>query len=175
MTTSYTFGKGMGFQTGDDGGLAFYINQRRNYARNDFDRTQTFVQSIVYELPFGKGKRLVSSGVAAAVVGGWRLSSFLTLMTGLPLYFNAPGNALLAPGNTQTPDLVSPVKILHGVGPTTPWFTAASFAAPAAATFVMSAGTTLAGPVSSTWMLRCPSPSDLPSATIWTCALRLLA
>ena len=146
MTTSYTFGKGMGFQTGDDGGLAFYINQRRNYARNDFDRTQTFVQSIVYELPFGKGKRLVSSGVAAAVVGGWRLSSFLTLMTGLPLYFNAPGNALLAPGNTQTPDLVSPVKILHGVGPTTPWFTAASFAAPAAATFGNVGRNYLSGP-----------------------------
>lgn len=46
-TTAYTFGKGMGFQTGDDGGLAFYINQRRNYARNDFDRTHTFVQSVV--------------------------------------------------------------------------------------------------------------------------------
>ena len=28
-TTAYTFGKGMGFQTGDDGGLSFYINQRR--------------------------------------------------------------------------------------------------------------------------------------------------
>jgi carboxypeptidase family protein/TonB-dependent receptor-like protein len=145
-TTSYTFGKGMGFQTGDDGGLTFYINQRRDYARNDFDRTQTFVQSIVYELPFGRGKRFVSSGVASAVVGGWRLSSFLTLMTGLPLYFNAPGNSLLAPGNTQTPDLVSPVKILHGVGPGNPWFSTASFAAPAAATFGTVGRNYLSGP-----------------------------
>jgi len=145
-TTSYTFGKGMGFQTGDDGGLAFYINQRRNYARNDFDRTQTFVQSIVYELPFGRGKRFVSSGVASAVVGGWRVSSFLTLMTGLPLYFNAPGNSLLAPGNTQTPDLVSPVKILHGVGPGNPWFSTSSFAAPAAATFGTVGRNYLSGP-----------------------------
>jgi hypothetical protein len=146
MTTSYTFGKGMGFQTGDDGGLAFYINQRRNYARNDFDRTQTFVQSIVYELPFGKGKRFVSSGVAAAVVGGWRLSSFLTLMTGLPLYFNASSASLLAPGNTQTPDLTAPVKILHGIGPGSPWFTTASFAAPAAATFGSVGRNYLSGP-----------------------------
>src|SRR5258706_4431106 len=67
-------------------------------------------------------------------------------MTGLPLYFNAPGNALLAPGNTQTPDLVSPVKILPGVGPTTPWFTAASFAAPAAATFGNVGRNYLSGP-----------------------------
>jgi hypothetical protein len=145
-TTAYTFGKGMGFQTDDDGGLAFYINQRRNYARNDFDRTQTFVQSIVYELPFGKGKRFVSSGVGAAVVGGWRLSSFLTLMSGLPLYFTASSASLLAPNNTQTPNLVAPVQILHGIGPSSPWFSTSSFAAPAANTFGNVGRNYLSGP-----------------------------
>ena len=129
-TTAYTFGKGMGFQTGDDGGLTFYIDPRRDYARNDFDRTHTFVQSIVYELPFGQGKRLMSSGVGAAILGGWRISSFMTIMSGLPMYFTANGTSLAAPGNTQTPDLVAPVKILHGVGLSNPWFTASSFAAP---------------------------------------------
>jgi hypothetical protein len=127
-TTAYTFGKGMGYQTGDDGGLAFYINQRRNYARNDFDRTHTFVQSVVYDLPFGKGKSLLSSGVASAVLGGWRVSSFLTIMSGLPLYFTASASSLQAPGNTQTPNLVAPVKILHGVGLGNPWFSTSSFA-----------------------------------------------
>jgi len=145
-TTAYTFGKGMGFQTGDDGGLSFYINQRRDYARNDFDRTQTFVQSIVYDLPFGKGKRLVASGVGAAVLGGWRVSSFLTLMTGLPLYFTANSTSLLAPGNTQTPDLVAAVKILHGVGTANAWFNTASFAAPAASTFGNVGRNYLSGP-----------------------------
>ncbi|HXJ03598.1 MAG TPA: carboxypeptidase regulatory-like domain-containing protein [Candidatus Acidoferrum sp.] len=145
-TTAYTFGKGMGFQTGDDGGLSFYINQRRDYARNDFDRTHTFVQSFVYDLPFGKGKRLVSSGVGAAIVGGWRVSSFLTLMSGLPLYFTASSASLLAPNNTQTPDLVAPVKILHGVGPSSPWFSTSSFAAPAASTFGNVGRNYLSGP-----------------------------
>jgi hypothetical protein len=145
-TTAYTFGKGMGFQTSDDGGLAFYINQRRNYARNEYDRTHTFVQSIVYDLPFGKGKRLVPSGVGAAILGGWRVSSFLTLMTGLPLYFNASGTSLRAPFNTQTPDLVAPVKILHGIGPGNPWFTTASFAAPAGSTFGNVGRNYLSGP-----------------------------
>ena len=129
-TTSYTFGKGMGFQTGDDGGLSFYINQRRDYARNDFDRTHTFVQSIVYDLPFGRGKRWASSGPAAVIVGGWRISSFMTVMSGLPLYFTAGGASLAAPGNTQTPNLVSPVQILHGVGSGALWFSTSSFAAP---------------------------------------------
>jgi hypothetical protein len=146
ITTAYTFGKGMGFQTGDDGGLAFYINQRRNYARNDFDRTHTFVQSVVCDLPFGKGKRLVSSGVGATILSGWRVSSFLTLMTGLPLYFTASSTSLQAPGNTQTPDLVAPVKILHGIGPLNPWFTTSSFAAPAANTFGNVGRNFLSGP-----------------------------
>ena len=134
-TTSYTFGKGMGYQTDDDGGLAFYINQRRNYARNDFDRTQTFVQSIVYDLPFGKGKRFVSSGIGAAVVGGWRVSTFLTWMSGLPLFFTAPSGGLLAPNNTQTPNLIAPVQILHGIGLNNPWFSNTS------STFVGATGT----------------------------------
>jgi hypothetical protein len=145
-TTGYTFGKGMGFVTGDDGGLAFYINQRRNYARNDFDRTHTFVQSIVYDLPFGKGRRFVSSGVAAAVVGGWRVSSFLTAMTGLPLYFTASSSNLLAPGNTQTPNLVAPVQILHGVGLGNPWFSTSSFAAPTGTSFGNVGRNFLSGP-----------------------------
>jgi hypothetical protein len=130
-TTAYTFGRGMGFQTGDDGGLSFYINQRRDYARNDFDRTHTFVQSIVYELPFGHGKKMMSSGVGAAILGGWRVSTFMTVMSGLPMYITANAtSSLAAPGNTQTPDLIAPVKILHGVGTSHPWFTASSFAAP---------------------------------------------
>jgi TonB-dependent receptor-like protein len=145
-TTAYTFGKGMGFQTDDDGGLAFYINQRRDYARNDFDRTHTFVQSVVYDLPFGRGKRLVSSGVGAAILGGWRMSSFMTIMSGLPLYFTANSTSLLAPGNTQTPNLVAPLQILHGVGPNNPWFSTSSFAAPAAATFGNVGRNFLSGP-----------------------------
>jgi hypothetical protein len=145
-TTAYTFGKGMGFQTDDDGGLAFYINQHRNYARNDFDRTHTFVQSVVYDLPFGRGKRFISSGVGAAILGGWRVSTFLTLMSGLPLYFSAPSTSLLAPGNTQTPNLVAPVQILHGVGSNSAWFTTSSFAAPAADTFGNVGRNFLSGP-----------------------------
>ncbi len=145
-TTAYTFGKGMGFQTGDDGGLFFYINQRRNYARNDFDRTQTFVQSFVYDFPFGQGKRWASSGPAAAIVGGWRVSTIMTIMSGLPLAFTANSTALATPGNTQTPDLVAPVKITHGIGPGAEWFSTASFAPAAAATFGNVGRNYLSGP-----------------------------
>ena len=145
-TTAYTFGKGMGFQTGDDGGLSFYINQRRDYARNDFNRTQTFVQSVVYDLPFRKGKRLLSSGAGAAILGDWRVSSFLTLMSGLPLYFTDSSASLFAPDNTQTPNLVAPVQILHGIGPGNPWFSTSSFAPAPGGTFGNVGRNFLSGP-----------------------------
>lgn len=132
ITTSYTYGKGMGFQTGDDGGLDFYINQRRNYARNDFDRTHTFVQSYVYELPFGPGKQWLSSGWKSNVLGNWRVNGILTAMSGLPVTIGASSGNLNAPGNTQTADQVAPLKILKDVGTDGPWFSTASFAQPSA-------------------------------------------
>ena len=130
ITTSYTWGKGMGFQSSDDGGLMFYINPRRSYARTDWDRTQTFVQSYAYELPFGKGKHWLSSGPVAQVLGGWQFNGLLTLMTGTPFTVTYSATSLLAPNNSQTADQIAPVQILHGINTGNPWFSTSSFAAP---------------------------------------------
>jgi hypothetical protein len=132
LTTSYTYGKGMGYQQADDGALDFYINQRRNWARNDFDRTHTFVQSYVYDLPFGPGRQWLQSGKVANVLGGWRLNGVLTVMTGTPMTLTPSTNNLNMPGNTQTVNQIAPVQILKGVGPNSPWFSPSSFAAPTA-------------------------------------------
>jgi hypothetical protein len=44
--------------------------------------------SFIYDLPFGRGKRFGSgmSKVADGVVGGWRVSSIVSIHTGLPYY-----------------------------------------------------------------------------------------
>jgi hypothetical protein len=126
MTTAYTWGKGMGYQNGDDTGLMFYVNPRRSYARNDFDRTQTFVQTYVYDLPFGPGKKFMNSGLAGNILGGWRATGFLQLWTGTPINITG-GSALNTPGSTQTADQVAPVQILHGINIGNPWFSPTSF------------------------------------------------
>ena len=135
VTTAYTWAKGMGYQGGDDGGLAqnWYINQQRNYARNDFDRKQTFVQSYVYDLPIGKGKRFLSSGPLSQVLGGWKANGILTLMTGTPLTISANGTSLNTPGNNQTADQAKSVTILHGINIGNPWFDPTAFTQPTAA------------------------------------------
>ena len=134
VTSAFTWGRGMGFQGGDDGGLAqnWYINQRRNYARNDFDRQFTFVQSYVYDLPFGPGKRWLNSGLAGNIIGGWQVNGILTLMSGTPLTIGASGSSLNTPSNNQTADQVAPVQILHGIDVGNPWFSPTSFVQPTA-------------------------------------------
>ncbi len=133
MTTAYTYAKALGYvNEGSNtinstvGGLQNYIGSiRSNYAPLAFDRRHTIVQSLIYELPFGKGKPLMKSGVGGWVLGGWQVSTVLTLMTGLPLNITG-GSTLNAPGDTQVPNLNGSFSILHGVGGPgpngTPWF-----------------------------------------------------
>jgi hypothetical protein len=134
VTTAYTVAKGMGFQSGDDSSLWTYIYPRRSYARNDYDRHQTFVQSYIYDLPFGRGGKW----------GGWQLTGILTLMTGLPMTIYADASTLNTPGSPQTADQVAPVQKLYGIE--TPWFTRASFAQPVGVRFGTSGRNTLSGP-----------------------------
>ena len=135
ITTALTWGKGMDFQADDFGALLYYINEHRNYARTDFDRTLTFVQSYVYQLPFGPGKHWVRSGAAGAILGGWQLSGILTVMSGLPINFSYSASGLAAPGNSQSPNQIAPIRILHGINGGNPWFSTSSFATPPALTF----------------------------------------
>jgi hypothetical protein len=132
MTTAYTYSKALGYvNEGSNtinstvGGIQNYIGSiRTNYAPLAFDRRHTIVESVIYELPFGKGKPLLTSGVGSKFLGGWQVSTILTLMTGRPLNITG-GSALNAPGDTQVPDVVGAFKILHGVGPPSsghPWF-----------------------------------------------------
>ena len=146
MTTAFTWGKAMDYQSGDDGGLLFYINGHRNYARADFDRKLGFVQSYVYQLPVGPGKRWLTSGPASRILGGWELSGILTLESGTPLTFTANGGSLAAPGNTQTPNLVAPLQILHGINTSSPWFSPGSFAQPVGTVFGNLGRNVISGP-----------------------------
>jgi hypothetical protein len=130
VTSSFTWGKGMNNQTGDDGNLLWYIDPQRNWARTDFDRTLSFVQSYVYQLPVGPDKKWLHSGLASKTLGGWQVSGVLTMLTGLPFYISGNGGALNTPGETQTANQWGPIDITHGIGAGVPWFTTTNLAQP---------------------------------------------
>jgi hypothetical protein len=132
ITTSYTFAKALAYRSdgGSDGGTVInYLDFRRNYTVTSYNRTHTFVESWIYELPFGRGKPWLQSGLASWIAGGWQLSGVWTWMSGKPLDFAANGNALNAPGTRQTPNQVGPYTVLGGID-TQPWFDTTSFQAP---------------------------------------------
>jgi Carboxypeptidase regulatory-like domain len=129
--TAFTWGKGLGYQIGDDGNLNFWLDQRRNYAPNDYDRRLNFEESFTYELPFGRGKRWLSNGVTASVLGGWKLSGIISIVSGIPFTVTANGGTINTPGQTQTANLVKPFHVLHGIGTGRNWFDPTSFTQPA--------------------------------------------
>jgi hypothetical protein len=135
ITTSFTYQKAMSFQGGDDGGLTYYIDQRRNYARADFDRRLNLVQSYIYNLPFGQGRKWMSRGLLAKTVGGWKTSAVLSLRSGAPFSITASCNLNLTQNCTQNANLIAPFQVTGDIGPGHQWFEKTSFASPATNTF----------------------------------------
>lgn len=131
LTTAYTYSKALGYSP-EDGGLWNYIDQRRSYSRLDFDREHSFVQSYLYQLPFGPGKRWAKEGPASWIIGGWQLNGVLTLMTGRPFTFGTTVAANSA-GNSLTPDQFGPFQVtgvVAGTSGTATWFDTSAFKQP---------------------------------------------
>lgn len=124
ITTSFTWSKALGYQS-EDAGLTFYINQERNWRRLDFDRKYNFVQSYLYELPFGHGRAWLKSGPAAYVLGGWQVNGVLTIASGSPLNFGGNSSVLRAPGNSNTLNHTGPIDVTKGNGRDASWFSPA--------------------------------------------------
>ena len=62
-----------------------------DYGLSDFDVDQRFVASYVYQLPFGRGKK-IGSGVNRAadlIVGGWETTGIATFQAGFPFSITA--------------------------------------------------------------------------------------
>jgi hypothetical protein len=83
--------------------------------------------SGVVELPFGKGKRWATSGIAAAALGGWQINTLARLNTGTPVTPTAPATTLNAPGSSQFADCLGPVA---KIGERTRWWDRTNLADP---------------------------------------------
>jgi hypothetical protein len=131
FTSAFTWGKALGYNDGDDGGLTFFINWRRNYAPVNYDRTLNYEQSFTYELPFGHGHKFLTNGVADTVLGGWKVSGIVSIVTGQPFTINAAGaSPLNTPGTAQTAVLNGSFKKLGAIGSGKPWFDTTVFSQP---------------------------------------------
>lgn len=87
---AYTYSKAMGIGGalfGDQSRQQDGRNRRAEFAALEFNQTQRLTMAWIYELPFGKGKRLAAGlpGVGEKLVAGWSLQGAYTAHTGFPL------------------------------------------------------------------------------------------
>jgi len=68
-----------------DNRAADQYNRRLEKSIGQYDQTHSFKVNYVYELPFGKGKALMNSGVASWILGGWRIGGAHMYNSGYPL------------------------------------------------------------------------------------------
>jgi hypothetical protein len=84
---SYVFSKLLtDTDTVDAGGRAMdQYNRRLEKSVGAFDLPHNFKFSYIFDLPFGKNRKFVSSGPLAAVLGGWKLSAIHVYTSGQPI------------------------------------------------------------------------------------------
>ena len=142
MTTAYTYSKTIDFSSRQT------FNLLLDKGRSNNDITHVFVQSYLYELPFGQGKRWAHDGVGRAVLGGWQVNGIFTSQTGLPLNLTYSATNLNAPGQNNQPNLVGTGKpaVFGNVGPGQQWFDVTRFSAPVGQTFGNVGRNILSGP-----------------------------
>jgi hypothetical protein len=117
MGFTYTWSKAIGYADNSDSGLTFnFIPMwERNRAVANFDRTHNASFFGLYELPFGKGKKMLTGGLGSKLLGGWQVNWLMQMMTGTPFTVTSDGASLNAPGNTQTADQVLPEVNIIGL------------------------------------------------------------
>ncbi|HTC96008.1 MAG TPA: carboxypeptidase regulatory-like domain-containing protein [Terriglobales bacterium] len=121
-------------------------------ASGDFDARHTFNTNLVYELPFGSGRRYLSQpGILRGVFGAWDITSILAGRTGLPVNVTLSRSGAAVPdGNTQNqrPNLVPGVSLNPPGGPAEiEWINPAAFSIPASGTFGNAPRNLVRGPV----------------------------
>ncbi len=93
--SSYAYSKSLDVASSNrDGGPDAWLalstphlwDRRRDYGPSVFDATHNFVNSALYELPFGRGKQFGSTLPRAAekLVSGWQMGGISVVRTGLP-------------------------------------------------------------------------------------------
>jgi hypothetical protein len=117
---------------------SFFLNRERG--NSSYDVRHRMVLNYVAELPFGRGKSHLNSGIVGRGLEGWSWSGIVTLQTGFPMEIFAPGVDSDGTGATQrasyspTPTVVPFQPGLPATGPNLGLFTDPLFGGPGSVT-----------------------------------------
>ena len=86
-----------------------------NYAPSNFDIRNSLKSSIIYQLPFGVGRRWINkNGFLDEAVGGWQVSAIVINQGGNPftVTYNGPNNSYSQAG-AWYPNVLRPAQNIH--------------------------------------------------------------
>ncbi|HEY1471152.1 MAG TPA: TonB-dependent receptor [Candidatus Acidoferrum sp.] len=137
ISASYVFSKSID-DASSIGGGGVVVVQNPFYLPGDrglssFDQRHKFTGNWIYDLPFGDGRRFVTTGAMSHVLGGWQWSGSFTIGSGLyftPRVLGASVDINRGVSGSQRANVVAgqPLGISN---PTTgEWFNTAAFCAP---------------------------------------------
>jgi len=124
-------------------------NLHANYGNSNFDVRNAIKGSVIYQLPFGRGRQFLNNNwLLDEVLGGWQASSTVVAQSGQPFTVTMKKNNSYAQAGSWYPNVIGKAHLsshgaFHG---TNQWFNEAAFAAPAAGTFGNSRRNSLNGP-----------------------------
>ena len=117
------------------------------YSRSNFDVPQNWKGSVVYELPFGRGKRFVNQGgLTNALIGGWQVSSLFLYQSGNVFTVQMNTNSTNSQANSQYPNVVPGVPLYPANKTAAQWFNPAAFVSPGQYTYGDAGRNILRGP-----------------------------
>jgi hypothetical protein len=167
-TWSRTFDSGLPDGVGTSPGATYWPlpgTQRADWGLSQLNLNDSFTASVLYDLPFGKGKHFGSgwSGPANTVLGDWKVNVIEKVTSGFPLFvvnsangsgvnFQWNGNSLNRPDEVGDPNKGGPVAGNPGcVAPSqvhtlAHWFNPCAFAAAPAGELGNSIRAPLSGP-----------------------------
>jgi hypothetical protein len=123
-------------------------NLRLERGFSPHDVRQRFVFSYGYELPFGRGKALLSglSGVAGVMFGGWQVNGITSLQTGKHFTFGNSFDAANTGSSNPRADHLRPEELPRSERTLQRYFDTSAFAVPAQFTFGNAGRNTGEGP-----------------------------
>ena len=134
FTVAYTFSK---LLSETAGGMDFY-NRRLEKSYESGDQPHILTFSYIYELPFGRGKSLLTTGIGGKILGGWTVTGIQSYSSGGAIGVGTTNTLpIFNPG--MRPNIVSNTLRAPLQGEFDPardlWLNPAAFQNPAANTF----------------------------------------
>jgi hypothetical protein len=128
----------IGTAVGSDtaGPFSNYYNRRADWGPSANDVRHRVSASLVYDLPFGKGRAYLTESPLGKVLGGWTIGSVTTIQSEPPMSVNTTtNNCNCFSAGPQRPDVTSDPNLPSGQRSIARWFNTSAFAQPAIYTF----------------------------------------